>query len=93
MVLRGKWRVVRLVLSLPAAICVILLISIPYYSFFCHRASQGALLTAGDDWWDTRNGVGDKFMPILLPACDRPEYLAPVLEGLLRMQAVDEVCV
>ena len=75
-------------------LCLILLFlsSIPYYTFYCiNRFQQGLIEANQRQLWNTINGVGDRFMPILMPVCDRPQYLKRVIDGLIKVEGINEV--
>ncbi|CAF2990857.1 unnamed protein product [Rotaria sp. Silwood2] len=76
--------------------CLLLLYSssIHYYSFYCtNRFQQGLLEANKRNLWNTINGVRNKFMPILMPVCDRPHYLKRVLDGLAKVDGINETLV
>lgn len=87
------WR--RVILFLLAfLICLFLfsVSSIPYYSVYCNNQFQYGLLEAHRrHLWNVKEGVLDRFMPILMPACDRPHYLKRVLDGLAKVEGINEV--
>jgi hypothetical protein len=75
-------------------ICLLFLFfsSIHYYSFYCTNRFKDGLIEANErGLWDTMNGVQDQFMPILMPVCDRPDYLKRVLDGLAKVDGINEV--
>jgi len=75
-------------------ICLLLLYfsSIHYYSFYCtNRFQQGVIEANKHHLWNTRDGVEDRFMPILMPVCDRPHYLKRVIDGLIKVDGINEV--
>jgi len=75
-------------------ICLYLLYfsSIHYYSFYCtYRFKQSLIEANKRDLWNTRDGVEDRFMPILMPVCDRPHYLKRVIDGLIKVDGINEV--
>ncbi|CAF1314797.1 unnamed protein product [Rotaria sp. Silwood1] len=76
--------------------CLLLLYfsSIHYYSFYCTNRFQQSLIQANErNLWNTINGVRNQFMPILMPVCDRPHYLKRVLDGLTRVDGINETVV
>lgn len=63
-----------------------------YYSFYCTNQFEYGLIEANKrELWNTVNGVEDQFMPILIPVCDRPHYLKRVLDGLIKVDGINEV--
>jgi hypothetical protein len=66
--------------------------SIPYYSYYCTNRFQQSLIEANQrHLWNIKDGVEDRFMPILMPVCDRPHYLKRVLDGLIKVDGINEV--
>ncbi|CAF4182799.1 unnamed protein product, partial [Rotaria sordida] len=54
---------------------------------------QGLIEANKRNLWNTINGVRNQFMPILMPVCDRPHYLKRVLDGLARVDGINETLV
>ncbi|CAF4498794.1 unnamed protein product, partial [Rotaria magnacalcarata] len=55
-----------------------------------NRFQQGLTEANKRHLWNTRHGVRDQFMPILMPVCDRPNYLQRVLDGLAKVDGINE---
>lgn len=82
---------VRLVLFLLACSLLFYVVATKYYSFYCHSRFQEGLVEANRRYlWNVSRGVQDGFLPILMPVCDRPEYLKRVLQGLSKVDGIEE---
>jgi hypothetical protein len=76
---------IRLIILLIIFVSLLYFSSIHYYSFYCTNRFQDGLIEANKrDLWDTINGV-------LIPVCDRPHYLKRVLDGLTKVDGINEV--
>ncbi|CAF1254530.1 unnamed protein product [Adineta ricciae] len=65
--------------------------SVHYYANYCNNRFQQALVEASQrKLWNVNVGVQSQFMPILMPVCDRPKYLKRVLDGLTRVDGINE---
>jgi hypothetical protein len=68
------------------------IMSIVYYSVLCsHRYRHGLIEVHRRHLWNTSHGVHERFMPILMPVCDRAHYLTRVLNGLHQVNGINEV--
>ncbi|CAF1637046.1 unnamed protein product [Rotaria magnacalcarata] len=64
-----------------------------YLKLSYNRFQQGLTEANKRHLWNTRHGVRDQFMPILMPVCDRPNYLQRVLDGLAKVDGINETVV
>lgn len=82
----------RLFIFILIFIFSLYLSSVYYYSYYCSNRFQDGLNEANKrHLWNVKHGVRDEFMPILIPVCDRPHYLKRVLDGLIKVDGINEV--
>jgi hypothetical protein len=82
----------RFVLFVLVAVSTLGIVSVSYYSLYCsYRFHLGLIEAQQRQLWNTVDGVRERFIPILMPLCDRPHYLQRVLDGLVRVAGIDEV--
>lgn len=82
----------RLVLFLGFFLGVVLVLSLIYYSSYCsYRFHQGLAEAERRQLWNTSVGIHEQLTPILMPVCDRPRYLERVLQGLAKVDGINEV--
>jgi hypothetical protein len=83
---------IRFLLVLIICLFFLYFSSIHYYSSYCtNRFKQGLIEANKRGLWNTINGIQDQCMPILIPVCDRPHYLKRVLDGLTKVDGINEV--
>jgi hypothetical protein len=83
---------IRFIILLIICLLSLYFSSIHYYSFYCTNRFKDGLIEANKrGLWNTVHGVQDKFLPILMPVCDRPHYLKRVLDGLTKVDGINEV--
>ncbi|CAF3771732.1 unnamed protein product [Adineta steineri] len=86
--------IIRFLILLIFCLASVYFSSIHYYSFYCtNRFKQGLIEANQRSLWNIKDGVGNRFMPILIPVCDRPHYLKRVLDGLIRVDGIDQTLV
>lgn len=82
----------RLSFYLALLLIALYFVSITYYSLYCSYRFHRALIDAEHrHLWNVSHGVYEQFTPILIPVCDRPQYLARVLQGLAKVEGINEV--
>lgn len=89
-----RYCIVIIRLIILCIICLLLLYfsSVQYYSFYCtNRFQQGLIEADKRGLWNIRRGVREEFIPILMPVCDRPHYLRRVIDGLSKVDGINEV--
>ena len=82
----------KFVLYLILGLLLIYEWSVIYYWLYCsYQFYQGFNEAQQRNLWNTKEGVKNRFLPILVPTCDRPHYLTQVLEGLNDVDGINEV--
>ena len=71
-------------------ITLTLLLLLLTIAWFATRAANRAAARNGLRRFRTLNASGKRRVPILIPVCNRPHYLAQVIEALSQMDGVDE---
>ena len=86
------YRLIRLITFAILLLVAMYIASACFYSLYCtYRFHQGLVEADKRQLWNTRQGVQGRFMPILVPVCDRPLYLKRVLYGLSKVDGINEV--
>jgi hypothetical protein len=82
----------RFILLVIFCLLLLYLSSVHYYTVYCdNRFTDGLNQANKHQLWNTLKGVQDKFIPILMPVCDRPHYLKRVIDGLIKVDGINEV--
>jgi hypothetical protein len=87
-----SYQLVVLIVVFILSLVSLYLVSACFYFLYCsYRFHQGLIEADKRHLWTTSEGVRGRFMPILIPVCDRPLYLQRVLAGLRRVDGINEV--
>ena len=85
-------RLFPLALLLGVFVTIVFVLSLIYYSSYCsYRFHQGLVEAERRQLWNVSFGIHEQFTPILIPVCDRPRYLERVLQGLAKVDGINEV--